>query len=143
MAAPDARAQAVVDALRRDELAACILDSVDAGPFVRVFLSFVVVCACVLMVRVLVLNLDFGLFDVDLDLEWDSDSDLDLDLDLDGGGRVQGRTGREQRAIDTSKDNFFASIVAEQPKVYSHRSRRQSRATRENVIEAVIATGAY
>ena len=55
----------------------------------------------------------------------------------------QGRTGREQRAIDTSKDNFFASIVAEQPKVYSHRSRRQSRATRENVIEAVIATGAY
>ena len=36
MAAPDARAQSVVDALRRDELAACILDSVDAGPFVRV-----------------------------------------------------------------------------------------------------------
>ncbi|RPD78524.1 hypothetical protein L226DRAFT_503037 [Lentinus tigrinus ALCF2SS1-7] len=51
-----------------------------------------------------------------------------------------GRTGREKRAIDTSKDNFFASLVAEQPKILSHRSRRQSRATRENVIETVISS---
>nr|VWO96875.1 Fungal_trans domain-containing protein [Ganoderma boninense] len=51
-----------------------------------------------------------------------------------------GKTGREKRSIDTTKDNFFSSIVTEQPKTASHRSRRESRATRENVIESVIAT---
>ncbi|KAI0633886.1 fungal-specific transcription factor domain-containing protein [Trametes polyzona] len=50
-----------------------------------------------------------------------------------------GKTGREKRAIDTTKDNFFSSIVSEKPKAQSHRSRRESRATRENVIENVIA----
>ncbi|RDX48083.1 hypothetical protein OH76DRAFT_1472701 [Lentinus brumalis] len=84
MSSADPRAQSIVDELRQDELAAYILDSVDAGPF--------------------------------------------------------GKIGREKRAIDTSKDNFFASIVAEQPRSLSHRSRRQSRATRENVIESVISS---
>ncbi|TFK83713.1 hypothetical protein K466DRAFT_665640 [Polyporus arcularius HHB13444] len=84
MSSADSRAQSIVDELRQDELAAYILDSVDAGPF--------------------------------------------------------GKIGREKRAIDTSKDNFFASIVAEQPRSLSHRSRRQSRATRENVIESVISS---
>ncbi|PIL33993.1 hypothetical protein GSI_03701 [Ganoderma sinense ZZ0214-1] len=51
-----------------------------------------------------------------------------------------GKTGREKRSIDTTKDNFFSSIVTEQPKTASHRSRRESRATRENVIESVIST---
>ncbi|KAI1791308.1 fungal-specific transcription factor domain-containing protein [Ganoderma leucocontextum] len=51
-----------------------------------------------------------------------------------------GNTGRKKRSIDTTKDNFFASIVTEQPKTVSHRSRRESRVTRENVIESVIAT---
>ncbi|KAI0697737.1 fungal-specific transcription factor domain-containing protein [Cerioporus squamosus] len=84
MSSADPRAQSIIEELRQDELAAYILDSVDAGPF--------------------------------------------------------GRTGREKRAIDTSKDNFFSSIVTAQPKTLSHRSRRQSRATRENVIESVIAS---
>ncbi|TBU44710.1 fungal-specific transcription factor domain-containing protein [Dichomitus squalens] len=84
MSSTDPRAQSIVDELSQDDLAAHILDTVDAGPF--------------------------------------------------------GKTGREQRSIDTSKDNFFRSIVTEQPKALSHRSRRQSRATRENVIEAVIAS---
>ena len=57
------------------------------------------------------------------------------------GPPSQGRTGRKKKAIDTTKDNFYASIVTEQPKAVSHRSRRQSRATRENVIESVIAAG--
>ncbi|KAI0766865.1 fungal-specific transcription factor domain-containing protein [Trametes elegans] len=50
-----------------------------------------------------------------------------------------GSTGREKRAIDTTKDNFFSSIVSERPRAQSHRSRRESRATRENVIENVKA----
>ncbi|KAI0323143.1 hypothetical protein GY45DRAFT_1233983, partial [Cubamyces sp. BRFM 1775] len=50
-----------------------------------------------------------------------------------------GIAGRQKRAIDTTKDNFFSSIVSDKPKVTSHRSRRESRATRENVIENVIS----
>ncbi|KAI0373611.1 hypothetical protein BV20DRAFT_937410 [Pilatotrama ljubarskyi] len=83
MSSTDVRSRSIVDALSKDELAAHILETVDAGPF--------------------------------------------------------GKTGRQKRAIDTSKDNFFSSIVAEKPKPQSHRSRRESRATRENVIENVIA----
>ncbi|KAI0351048.1 hypothetical protein OH77DRAFT_1593133 [Trametes cingulata] len=83
MSSTDVRSRSIVDELSKDELAAHILETVDAGPF--------------------------------------------------------GKSGREKRAIDTTKDNFFSSIVAEKPKPQSHRSRRESRATRENVIENVIA----
>ncbi|KAI8994086.1 fungal-specific transcription factor domain-containing protein [Trametes punicea] len=50
-----------------------------------------------------------------------------------------GRTGRQKRSIDPTKDNFFSSIIAERPRAQSHRSRRESRATREHVIENVIS----
>ncbi|KAI0656534.1 fungal-specific transcription factor domain-containing protein [Cubamyces menziesii] len=83
MSSPDIRSRSVIDELRKDELAAHILETVDAGPF--------------------------------------------------------GISGRQKRAIDTTKDNFFSSIVADKPKAQSHRSRRESRATRENVIENVIS----
>ncbi|CDO77633.1 hypothetical protein BN946_scf184946.g27 [Trametes cinnabarina] len=83
MSSTDARSQSVIEELRKDELAAHILETVDDGPF--------------------------------------------------------GRAGREKRAIDPTKDNFFSSIVTETPKAQSHRARRESRATRETVIENVIS----
>ncbi|KAH9894837.1 fungal-specific transcription factor domain-containing protein [Cubamyces lactineus] len=83
MSSTDIRSRSVIDELRKDELAAHILETVDAGPF--------------------------------------------------------GISGRQKRAIDTTKDNFFSSIVSDKPRAQSHRSRRESRATRENVIENVIA----
>ncbi|KAL7281031.1 hypothetical protein ACG7TL_004333 [Trametes sanguinea] len=81
--AKDIRSRSVIDELRKDELAAHILETVDVGPF--------------------------------------------------------GRAGREKRSIDPTKDNFFSSIVTDRPKAQSHRSRRESRATRETVIENVIS----
>ncbi|KAI9059123.1 hypothetical protein FKP32DRAFT_1580451 [Trametes sanguinea] len=83
MSSTDIRSRSVIDELRKDELAAHILETVDAGPF--------------------------------------------------------GRAGREKRSIDPTKDNFFSSIVTDRPKAQSHRSRRESRATRETVIENVIS----
>lgn len=52
----------------------------------------------------------------------------------------QGRTGRLQRSVDPTEDNFFASIVGTdgsdmQPKVVNSRKQRESRASRENVIQ--------
>ncbi|PCH43468.1 hypothetical protein WOLCODRAFT_164462 [Wolfiporia cocos MD-104 SS10] len=50
-----------------------------------------------------------------------------------------GLTGRQQRSIDPTQDNFFASIVKESAlKQMSERSRRQSRMTRESVTQHVI-----
>ncbi|KZT68249.1 hypothetical protein DAEQUDRAFT_728053 [Daedalea quercina L-15889] len=46
-----------------------------------------------------------------------------------------GPTGRKQRSVDATQDNFFASIVAPTPRQQSDRSRRQSRSTRESVIQ--------
>ena len=106
MSSQEPRSQSIVEELSQDELAAYILESVDAGPFVRGFYILV-----------------------------------NFRTKTHNGPPSQGRTGREKKAIDTTKDNFYASIVTEQPKAVSHRSRRQSRATRENVIESVIAAG--
>ncbi|GBE81567.1 Nitrogen assimilation transcription factor nit-4 [Sparassis crispa] len=55
-------------------------------------------------------------------------------------GRVDsgpfGPSGRQQRSIDPTEDNFFASIIgAAPPKLMSVRSRRQSRSTRESVTQ--------
>ncbi|OSC99336.1 hypothetical protein PYCCODRAFT_1373230 [Trametes coccinea BRFM310] len=83
MSSTDIRSRSVIDELRKDELAAHILETVNVGPF--------------------------------------------------------GRAGREKRSIDPTKDNFFSSIVTDRPKAQSHRSRRESRATRETVIENVIS----
>ncbi|KAI0915794.1 hypothetical protein AcV5_003616 [Taiwanofungus camphoratus] len=47
-----------------------------------------------------------------------------------------GPSGRKQRSIDPTQDNFFASIVsAVPPKQTSDRSRRQSRVAREGVTQ--------
>ena len=104
MSSPDIRSRSVIDELRKDELAAHILETVDAGPFVSAP--------------------PYQQNAQSMDRSW-----------------AQGISGRQKRAIDTTKDNFFSSIVADKPKVQSHRSRRESRATRENVIENVISRG--
>ncbi|KZT04585.1 uncharacterized protein LAESUDRAFT_715402 [Laetiporus sulphureus 93-53] len=47
-----------------------------------------------------------------------------------------GPSGRSQRSVDPTQDNFFASIVSvAQQKQVSDRSRRQSRVTRESVTQ--------
>ncbi|KAH9910628.1 uncharacterized protein B0H18DRAFT_1067830 [Fomitopsis serialis] len=47
-----------------------------------------------------------------------------------------GPSGRKQRSVDPTEDNFFASIVSPTLRQQSERSRRQSRSTRESVIQA-------